>query len=80
MQEAIDLVLHTIETMKGGELNIPTLPAYRLGDLAEAMRAKMRITGLPAYEKPHESMSDTLRSDQARRMTIDELRSELNAR
>lgn len=74
MSEAVDLVLNTIETMQGGELNIPTLPAYRLGDLAEAMGAKMRITGLPEYEKKHEGMCDGNTSDKARRMTVDELR------
>lgn len=74
MDEAVDLVLHTIETMRGGELNIPTLPAYRLGDLAEAMDAVIDITGLPAYEKMHEGMADGNTSDVARRMTLEELR------
>lgn len=78
MREAVALVENTIETMHGGELAIPTLPAYRLGDLAEAMGAKMRITGLPAWEKMHESMSDGNSSDLARRMTISELREALN--
>ena len=35
--EAVKLVLDTINSMRGGETNIPTLPAYRLGDLAVAM-------------------------------------------
>lgn len=74
MDEAVDLVLDTIKTMKGGELNIPTLPAYRLGDLAEAMGAKMKIIGMPEYEKRHESMSEGNSSDRAKRMSVDELR------
>jgi UDP-N-acetylglucosamine 4,6-dehydratase/5-epimerase len=74
MSEAVDLVLDTIKTMKGGELNIPTLPAYRLGDLAEAMGARMNVIGLPEYEKLHESMCEGNASDKARRMTVDELR------
>jgi len=74
MDEAVALVLRTIQTMKGGEIEIPTLPAYRLRDLAKAMGAEMRIIGLPAWEKPHESMCDGNSSDSARRMTIDELR------
>jgi UDP-N-acetylglucosamine 4,6-dehydratase len=78
MSEAVDLVLDTIETMQGGELNIPTLPAYRLGDLAEAMGAKMNIIGLPEYEKRHESMSEGNSSDKARRMTVVELRNVIN--
>src|SRR6266852_3682354 len=74
MDEAVSLVLKTAETMKGGEIAIPTLPAYRLGDLAEAMNAKMNITGLPPYEKLHESMGPDRSSDKARRMSIAELR------
>lgn len=77
MQEAVDLVLTTIETMKGGEIAIPTLPAYRLGDLAEAMGMKIRVTGLPKWEKLHESMDADKSSDKARRMTIEELRREI---
>lgn len=74
MEQAIDLVLHTIATMKGGEINIPRLPAYRLGDLAEAMGAKMKITGLPTWEKLHEAMGPDNSSDRTRRMSVAELR------
>lgn len=77
MSEAIDLVLNTVETMQGGEINIPTLPAYSLGDLAEAMGAKMQITGLPAWEKLHESMSYNNSSDLTLRMSINWLKEEL---
>jgi UDP-N-acetylglucosamine 4,6-dehydratase len=77
MQEAVELVVKTIANMKGGELNIPTLPAYRLGDLAQAMGAKMKITGLPSYEKLHEGMCDGNTSDVARRMSVKELRGAL---
>jgi UDP-N-acetylglucosamine 4,6-dehydratase len=79
MSEAVDLVMNTIETMQGGELNIPTLPAYRLADLAAAMGATMKITGLPEWEKKHEGMCDGNTSDVARRMTVTELREELYA-
>ena len=64
-------------TMKGGELAIPTLPAYRLGDLAKAMKLQMEITGLPSWEKRHEGMCDGNTSDVARRMCVEELRDEL---
>lgn len=77
MDQAVKLVLDTVATMKGGELAIPPLPAYRLGDLAEAMGAKMNVTGLPAFEKKHESMDHGLSSDLARRMTVDEIRQHL---
>lgn len=77
MDEAIDLVIGAIASMSGGELVIPELPAYRLGDLAEAMGAVMHITGLPAHEKRHEGMCDANTSDIARRMSIGELREAL---
>jgi len=74
MKEAIQLVLTTIETMKGGEVNVPTLPAYRLGDLAEAMGVQTHVIGLPAWEKAHESMSAGNSSDKTQRMTVGDLR------
>ena len=74
MEEAVALVYLTAATMEGGELKIPTLPAYRLGDLAEAMGARMNVLGLPTWEKRHESMGEGNRSDTARRMSVDELR------
>lgn len=77
MSEAVDLVLHTIQDMMGGELAIPNLPAYRLGDLAQAMGVDMDIKGLPTWEKMHESMGPGNSSDLARRMTIEELKEEL---
>lgn len=77
MHQAINLVLTTAETMKGGEIAIPVLPAYRLGDLAEAMAARMDVRGLPDYEKLHESMGAGNSSDKARRMTVQELREAL---
>jgi UDP-N-acetylglucosamine 4,6-dehydratase len=77
IHEAVFLVLDTIRNMRGGELAIPTLPAYRLGDLAEAMGAEMDIIGLPSFEKRHEGMADGKTSDIARRMTVGEIRERL---
>jgi UDP-N-acetylglucosamine 4,6-dehydratase len=79
MDQAVDLVLNTIETMEGGEVVIPILPAYRLGDLASAMGAAMSVRGLPSFEKLHESMAAGNSSDRARRMTVAELREALQA-
>jgi hypothetical protein len=56
---------------------VPELPAYRLGDLADAMGAKTITIGLPDWEKKHESMLPGMSSDLARRMTIEELRAAL---
>jgi UDP-N-acetylglucosamine 4,6-dehydratase/5-epimerase len=76
-EQAVQLVLDTAETMVGGELAIPDLPAYRLGDLAEALGVTFAITGLGQGEKLHESMRPGESSDQARRMSVEELREAL---
>lgn len=78
-EQAVDLVARTVNTMQGGELAIPDLPAYRVGDLADAMGLRYEVTGLPAFEKQHESMDATRCSKDARRMSIDELRGALHA-
>lgn len=77
MQQAVELVFWTMNHMVGGEIEIPKLPAYRLGDLANAMGALTDVRGLPAYEKLHESMAAGNSSDRARRMTIEELKEAL---
>ena len=77
MSEAVDLVLETARTMKGGETAIPNLPAFRLHDLAVAMDTRYSVIGLPRWEKLHESMSSAGSSAEARMMTVDELRAEL---
>lgn len=74
IDEAVALVLKTTTTMEGGEIVIPRLPAYRLGDLAEAMGAQMEIRGLPSYEKLHESMGEYNCSNTAPKMSVAELR------
>ena len=76
MEQAIALVLDTIRRMPK-EPAIPTLPAYRLGDLAEAMGAKTITVGLPPWEKLHESMDENNCSATARRMSIEELREQI---
>lgn len=75
MNQAVALVVLATTTDKN--ILIPTLPAYRLGDLAEAMKVEYRVTRLPAWEKMHECMGDGNCSNTARRMTVDELREAL---
>jgi UDP-N-acetylglucosamine 4,6-dehydratase len=77
INQAVEVVVRTAYNMSGGELVVPELPAYRLGDLAEAMGAEPVFVGLPAWEKKHESMGDGKSSDQTRRMTVDELKEAL---
>lgn len=76
--EAVKLVQDAIAYPKRDVIIPDWLPAYRVGDLAEAMGVKMKITGLPEFEKMHESMRDGLSSDVARRMTIEELKDALS--
>jgi UDP-N-acetylglucosamine 4,6-dehydratase len=76
-EEAVNLVMDIARTMEGGELAIPNLPAYRVGDLAAAFGLPTRITGLGEFEKKHEMMSPGNTSDVARRMSVQELRDRL---
>jgi len=73
MDQAVLLVAGTLSNMPR-EIAIPILPAYRLGDLAEAMGARMHVIGLPPWEKLHEGMSAGNTSDVAPRLTVDDLR------
>ncbi len=77
MQQAVELVMGAAVWGKPGDIAVPTLPAYRLGDLVEAIVTKARITGLPRHEKLHESMDHENSSDVARRMTVEELRAHI---
>ncbi len=83
LSEAVDFVLGAVEKMRGGEILIPDLPSYRLGDLADVMmhggnRNWFIETGLPAHEKLHESMEKGKCSKDARRMSVGELRMHLD--
>jgi len=83
IDEAVQMVWDLATTMSGNELVIPDwLPAYRTGDLARAFvdkyGATVQMTGLPEFEKLHESMNEELCSADARRMTLAELRALLS--
>jgi len=58
LNKGIELVLWAIENAAGGEVIIPRIPSYRLGDLAEAIGPSCRheIIGLRPGEKIHEEM------------------------
>ncbi len=73
LKDAGDLVQKAITLMPEHVL-IPRLKAFALHDLAAAMSAEMKVTGLPDHEKMHESLSEGYSSDKAERMTIDELK------
>ncbi len=82
LDQACQLVADTIQTMQGGELRVPDLPAYELRSLAEAMdvyrNAWIAGDGLGPGEKLHEGMAPGKTSDKARRMSVDELREALD--
>lgn len=77
LSEASQLVMQAIDADPVGRMIVPSLPAYRLGDLADAMCVDYRITSLEDGEKMHESMAPGVSSDMAPRMTVGELRQEL---
>ena len=57
IDQAVDLVAWTIQHMRGGEIVVPDLPAYRVADLALAMGATdITRTHRGVGEKLHESM------------------------
>ena len=67
IQEAVELVLWTADHMLGGELVVPLMPAYRVGDLAQAMGAAVRLDGgLGTGEKLDEMMIAPLESPRFR--------------
>ncbi len=75
--EAVDLVLEAIYSQDSNRLFIPNLPAYRLGDLAQAMGVEPVITGLKHGEKLHESMRPGQTSQDAPRISVQELKAKL---
>lgn len=78
-EEAAKLVIDTLVPEQEAQgVVVPTLPAFRLGDLAEAMgAANVEVLGLPAHEKLHEWMDSEKCSGEARRMSVEELRDRL---
>lgn len=75
--EAVELVLKACWAADT-EIHIPKLPAFRLGDLAEAMGAcAVNVVGLGRFEKKHETLTEGDSSDQAPRLSVAELRDRL---
>ena len=76
-EHAVEWVLDAVHALPR-EVCIPkALPAFRLVDLATAMNKQYTVVGLPEHEKLHESMGPGLSSDQARRMTVNEIKEAL---
>jgi UDP-N-acetylglucosamine 4,6-dehydratase (inverting) len=65
LQEGVDMVLWALENAMGGEIFVPKIPSYRIGDVARAVgpECDTPIVGIRPGEKIHEEMitaSDSL--------------------
>jgi UDP-N-acetylglucosamine 4,6-dehydratase len=69
LPQAVDLVLHALDHMEGGEVFVPKIPSMRVVDLAEAMAPgrPREIIGIRPGEKLHELL---LTGDESRH-TVD---------
>lgn len=65
LDQAVDLVLHALSNMQGGEVFVPKIPSMRILDLAEAIAPGVRreVVGIRPGEKLHELL---LTDDEAR--------------
>jgi UDP-N-acetylglucosamine 4,6-dehydratase len=77
-KHAVALVLETLDKMIDGPLDIQlphNLPAYQIGDLIEALMYNyVEEIGLPPWEKKHETLNGHTYSNEAPRLTIEDLR------
>ncbi len=64
-----DAARHSLDCLGKTGSYFPAMPAFRLGDLAEALGKEMKVVGLSPGERLHENGSDL-----ARRMTVEELK------
>ena len=58
LEEVVDMVLHALEVMQGGELFVKKIPSMKMTDLAKAMAPDLPIeeVGIRPGEKIHEVM------------------------
>jgi FlaA1/EpsC-like NDP-sugar epimerase len=58
LEDAVGLVWHALEDMKGGEIYVKKIPSMKVLDVAKAIAplAKVKITGIRPGEKLHEQM------------------------
>lgn len=78
LDEAVQCVMGAM-SVPSGSMVIPQMPAYRLGDMAEAMGVSYRVTKLRSGEKMHESITPGCTSEMARRMSVQELKEALKS-
>jgi UDP-N-acetylglucosamine 4,6-dehydratase/5-epimerase len=58
LEQGVEFVLSSLETMKGGEIFVPKIPSLKITDLAKAIcpGCKQKIIGIRPGEKLHESL------------------------
>ena len=58
LKQGVEMVLWSIENAKGGEILVPKIPSYRIGDVASAIapEAEQKVIGIRPGEKIHEEM------------------------
>jgi len=58
LREGVDMVLWAVRNAEGGEIFVPKIPSYRIGDVAEAIgpNCRKRLVGIRPGEKIHEEM------------------------
>lgn len=58
LQDGVEMVLWAIENAEGGEILVPKIPSYRIGDVATAIApdARQEVVGIRPGEKIHEEM------------------------
>lgn len=58
LQGGVEMVMHALEHMWGGELFVPKIPSYRITDVAEAIgpECQKTVVGIRPGEKVHEEM------------------------
>ena len=58
LEDGIEMVLWALENALGGEILVPKIPSYRIGDVAEAVgpNCKHEIVGIRPGEKLQEEM------------------------
>lgn len=58
LDEGVNMVLWAIENATGGEILVPKIPSYRIGDVATAIApdARQELVGVRPGEKIHEEM------------------------
>ncbi|PRY85667.1 UDP-N-acetylglucosamine 4,6-dehydratase (inverting) [Mongoliibacter ruber] len=58
LKGGVEMVMHALEHMWGGELFVPKIPSYRITDVAEAIgpECEKSVVGIRPGEKVHEEM------------------------